>query len=475
MNPKQIQIISREGNPRAILIFLGWGMDAVPFQSLRKPGYDLIAAYDYAAQAPAIDSRLQGYSEIVVVAWSFGVRAATDFLASTTLPVTRTIAVNGTRQHVHDTLGIPHAIFQGTLKGLSPASVEKFRRRMCGSAASYEGFRANAPQRDFDSLKSELQEFADTAPSSSTMQWTHVVISGRDMIFPMQAQQRAWDGQASISVLEDAPHLPDFQKVLDRFVIDKELVAQRFSQASETYTRHATVQAQSAAHLWELLKTHLKPGKKYGNIIEIGAGSGLLTRLYSTSLTFDSLQLWDIASIDRNLILERATAVNCDAESRINAIADNSIDMLLSASTLQWFNSPETFIRRASAKITRGGIMALSFYAPGTCSQLSSAGMALNYPSPKSCADAAQKVGLTVLHLSEETQTITFPSPAEAMRHLRLTGVNALGRDGSASIAARKILREYPLNPDGSASLTYRPAYLIAIKEKDIRDITDIS
>lgn len=121
--------ISHSSKPRLILVFLGWGMDATPFAGLSKNGYDILAISNYSRYSPDTDlpdliNELSSYREIVVIAWSFGVRIATDLLnMASGLPITRTIAVNGTEKHIDDKFGIPQAIFDGTLQNLSPRSI----------------------------------------------------------------------------------------------------------------------------------------------------------------------------------------------------------------------------------------------------------------------------------------------------------------------------------------------------------------
>ena len=60
--------------------------------------------------------------------------------------------------------------------------------------------------------------------------------------------------------------------------------------------------------------------------------------------------------------------------------------------------------------------------------------------------------------VDEELITLRFPTPADALRHVRLTGVNSLGPPSPA--ATRRLLSSYPLNSDGTASLTYHPVYI---------------
>ena len=115
------RFISHKSNSRLILIFMGWGMDATPVASLAKPGYDILVVSDYTgfgcADMACLEKTAEKYGEIVVIAWSFGVRIAAEFLrqAKGKLPITRTVAVNGTTTHIDDTRGIPVTIFNGTL------------------------------------------------------------------------------------------------------------------------------------------------------------------------------------------------------------------------------------------------------------------------------------------------------------------------------------------------------------------------
>ena len=51
-----IQSIKMTGSPRAVVIFAGWAMDARPFASLHKDGYDLYVAYDYRTAEAAYNS-----------------------------------------------------------------------------------------------------------------------------------------------------------------------------------------------------------------------------------------------------------------------------------------------------------------------------------------------------------------------------------------------------------------------------------
>ena len=69
---------------RALLIFAGWGMDEKPFSRLHLPGYHIIVIWDYRDNRfpDRLERTMETFGEIAVIAWSFGVPAATDFLLS---------------------------------------------------------------------------------------------------------------------------------------------------------------------------------------------------------------------------------------------------------------------------------------------------------------------------------------------------------------------------------------------------------
>lgn len=470
--------ITRNRGSRLIIIFAGWGMDANPFLTLHKPGYDILLVFDYTSFSPARDCNslaecAREYDEVVVIGWSFGVRIANDFLDMNggEIQLTKAIAVNGTTTHIDDAAGIPQAIFRGTLQNLSDITLRKFRRRMFASADAFSQFMSHAPQRTLSSLTSELETFGNIAAAVPSPRWTCAVTGGADAIFPPAAQQTAWQGFPA-DVYADMPHFPDFQSLLDRYIIDKELVAERFSEARHTYRDNALIQHSVARRLWELSREHLRMPANGAEVLEIGVGQGVLTDLYHTSLPDATLTLWDIADIDTASLPRNARFERCDAETAISS-APTKYDLIISASTIQWFNSPGGFIEKAAQALAPGGVLAIALYGPETYRELTRVtGNSLNYPTLGTLLSAAEKASLQPVEAKEETVSATFDSLKSLLRHIKLTGVNALERKQAGATSGRgntskavAILRHYPTAPDGSATLTYHPIYLILKKQ----------
>lgn len=469
----QSEFIFKSSSRRLIVLFLGWGMDASPFRHLARSGFDILALWDYTGldrpgswerDMTEFASVCGGYDEVVIVAWSYGVRIASGFLESwnASLPVTLTLAVNGTPMHVDEQYGIPPAIFDGTLQRLAEPTIRKFYRRMFSSSEAFANFMEYKPDRSVESLKSELEVFARLKPLDAGAVWNVALIDDADLIFPSAAQRAFWPSEKALT-LGSQGHFPDFQSILNRFTVDKSLVGRRFSAARETYRRGASVQRRVAESLWSRVEPLIEGKRDFGRIIEVGAGTGVLTELYEMALTcggcrWSSLELWDLAE-HFGMLPSNASWLTCDAETCIRSVEPDSVNLLLSSSTLQWFHSPERFMAEAYRVLRKGGIAAFALYGEGTFSQLRElTGVSLRYPSLATLkaalpADAIIEVGET------ESISMDFASPKELLRHLRETGVN--GATEPSPALALRIARHYPASPDGRYRLSYCPLYLI--------------
>lgn len=200
----------------ALLFFAGWGMDEYPFMEYHPASHDFFICYDYHS-LDFDESIFKSYTNIHVVAWSMGVWAASQVLKDIQLPITESIAVNGTPFPVHDTKGIPHSIFEGTLNGLNELTLRKFRRRMCGSQDSFNRFLEKVPQRDIEDLKEELKIIGEKVRLSNDAlsRWDKVYIGTSDKIFVTDNQLNAWQGY-NTCLIDQEHYAEDLWKELFR-------------------------------------------------------------------------------------------------------------------------------------------------------------------------------------------------------------------------------------------------------------------
>ena len=438
--------------PRLLLFFAGWGMDSRPFATLGREGYDTAVVWDYADPAPVDPALLSRYAEICVVAWSFGVPYAARFIAGhhDSLPITRCVAVCGTLHPVDDRLGIPRDIFSGTLEGLSDRTLAKFRRRMTGSSAAAARFESVAPQRSLDSLAEELRR-VDTDGPAPDPTFDTAWIAPADHIIPPEAQKRAWEGRAEVKMLPDGtPHMPDFGPILEREIADKRLISRSFGSAGSTYDGEASIQHEVARHLAALWET---AGPAEGPVVEFGTGTGYLTSLISR--TGRPMRLYDIVPVMDGV-------VRADAEIMTALLtSDPAPAAIISASTVQWFNSPRRFLRRALRALKPGAMLAISTFGPDTYRELAPFQQArpaylsaddLRALTRELEAEGIADAAWTIVEEGER-RVLPFPPPRHLLDHTRRSGVNGTRLGGIG--AARALMAAAPV------SLTYAPVYLL--------------
>lgn len=266
--------------------------------------------------------------------------------------------------------------------------------------------------------------------------------------------------------------------------MDTALIRQRFSAASASYDAEAQAQQHIAARLWALAAPHIATGAA---VLEVGAGTGLLTRLIleaqPRSLTVNDLyispqvhelangfaqELADTSAQERpgqeQPGRDRFGRVQCLEGDAEHLDFGGPFDAVLSASTVQWFADIPAFFARCAGVLPKGGLLAFSSFLPGNLQEVAElTGVGLTYGS------AAQLQGQLAPHfdllaMEQGDVTLHFASPRHVLLHLRHTGVTGIrsvvwGKNSYKDFVARYTARYG--NGQG-VRLTYRPVYVLA-------------
>lgn len=243
--------------------------------------------------------------------------------------------------------------------------------------------------------------------------------------------------------------------------VDKNLIIKRFNKSSSTYEKNAIVQKIMAKKLISKL-IELK-GKSFGNILELGCGTGLLTRDIVSSLDFKSLFVNDIVeeSVNRTAVLSsRITKLYGDCES-LNF--PNNLDLLISNATLQWLNHLSLFVDKVSLETKKGGIFAFTTFEKDNLYQIKTiTGESLNYCSK---ADTEKILGRSfrIIYASNETIDLEFNSSYEILKHLKLSGVNSISKNRWTKSILNEFENKYSklFKKNNKYILTYKPLYFI--------------
>lgn len=443
-------------------------MDWRPFTTLTAEGYDIMVVWDYR-DLTFNWKQVLTYDEVCLIAWSMGVFAASLTIHEIDSRITKRIAVNGTLDPIHDSRGIPRAIYHGTINSLAPNTLRKFYRRMCSERQQFETFSANLPRRTVSELIDELHAIEDYTifhtPQITT--WDLAIISREDGIFPVENQCTAWRGLAQV-IMAAGGHLPDFQAIIDTHLINKVRVSRSFKAGADTYVAASSVQQEIAHTLYSLFQRVYQSDQDNagysinGDILEIGPGHGALTSLYSPHRGQGSMTLWDLVDMRPEGCPDDAIFHACDAEVAIRRTPSRSIACIFSSSTIQWFNSPSSFIKECERVLMPDGYLVLSTFCANNIEEFTQAsGVGLNLPSQRQW-QAMFSPAMTIYVCQASILTKTFDSPRDVLKHVRDTGVNALAHGPQATVLARKVLTNYPLGSDSKYHLTYRPIFIIA-------------
>lgn len=455
---------------RLILIFAGWSTGPSLYHGIAREGWDVAVCHGYDDFSLPEDF-LKPYSTVIVYAWSFGVFAAMQALSRH--HVTTAYAINGTGAPVDDTYGIPTRIFDGTLHGLSPVTLTKFRRRMAGSASALEQILPLLdPNPDMEALRSQLLAIANGYNHSrsgriqDTIPWRKVFISNSDHIIPAEAQKRYWlEHPLSPEIIQmEGAHYLQLDKIINATLPIPEKVGHRFQSAIDTYNDQAKAQRIVASRLTDMIPCETPQG---GTIVEIGAGAGLLTNMYAERLRPRSATFVDLYQPQHPFgIAPNETYICRDAEQWFDTAPSDTFDIIISASTIHWFADTARFLINAYRTLRPGGSLIVSTYTEGNLCELDT-----GRPSPLPYLKASQLTALvtgifgrgTIITRTEEIK-LTFVSPREALMHLKLTGVGGSGGDQAKLGEMLRALT--PADPTQSTTLTFRPMYLIATKKR---------
>lgn len=208
-------------------------------------------------------------------------------------------------------------------------------------------------------------------------------------------------------------------------IIDKTEVKCRFRRSVESYEDNAYVQKVIVNRLYELLRDHLlyTPRK----VLEIGCGTGLLTRKLPVALSSGQLFINDLVE---EMCSKTAGLCGIKMENRLvgdieEIVLPECFDLILSASTFQWFNHPADTYKKLAAHLLPGGLLVFSTFGKNNLKELSKVtGSGLCYYEKEELKELLFPF-FDILYMEEKEHVLHFPTPVDILRHLKKTGVNA--------------------------------------------------
>lgn len=250
--------------------------------------------------------------------------------------------------------------------------------------------------------------------------------------------------------------------VLSTFVVfemgvthNKSLIERRFSRALHRYHTMAVVQQRIAHRLCELID-----GNRGKSGVEIGAGSGFLTERLVAKFPEMHWIANDITSASEQFMPPSVEFICCDGETME---LPTDVDIIATASTVQWFDNLPDFISRAAAALSADGVLAIATFGRENFSEITSE---MEYYSKSEIEQLLSRENLTVIHSQEWIEQMRFENPLEVLRHIKSTGVNALTSTRWTSKELQQFINNYPT----PATLTFHPILIVAkVADKEFK------
>ncbi|OED46579.1 malonyl-[acyl-carrier protein] O-methyltransferase BioC [Rhodobacteraceae bacterium (ex Bugula neritina AB1)] len=256
------------------------------------------------------------------------------------------------------------------------------------------------------------------------------------------------------------------------FQADQNRICQSFRRGLASYHRSASVQAGIAAQLVRLLQQQGAPDR-FQSVFEFGCGTGHLTHRLLESFNVSKLVLNDLvpeAAAALRPVLDRAPAKFRFKPGPVETLPlPQQLDLVVSASTVQWIQDLPGLMERLAAQLEPGGWLAVSGFGRSQFHELAALGSQAAAPSYLDAAEWPQLLpdGLTLMAITQEPVVLEFTSAVELLKHLRLTGVNGQSRQSWNRSRLQEFETQYRsrFGRNGMLPLTYDPVLLVARKE----------
>jgi len=209
-------------------------------------------------------------------------------------------------------------------------------------------------------------------------------------------------------------------------------IAARFSAAADTYDNHAAVQSRTASQLINLLAAKLSAK----SILEIGCGTGILTKKLAKRFPFARICATDISD---GMI--RHAREHFKPPKNISWLTGDfresrnlgTFDLVISSSALHWITPLSRTFRKISALISKDGTLAFGIMLKGTLAEVHTARRKV-VPSKKArkqllpenkVLTLLKASGLTILKKHRAIYRNVFKSGRLLLRSLHEQGVTS--------------------------------------------------
>ena len=233
-------------------------------------------------------------------------------------------------------------------------------------------------------------------------------------------------------------------------MLDKTLIEEKFKNSIDYYDDNAIIQEKMASKLISIINR-----KNFNNILEIGSYSGVLTKKIVEKFDFDSFLALDIVD-SFHKIKDLSPKISFEKNDVEKFVTNEKFDLIIANASLQWCNDFNLTIKKLKNYLSKDGILAITIFSVDNFYEIKDTfNVSLKYKTIKEIENIFSKNA----KITQEIHTLQFNNPIELIKHLKLTGVNAISKNSFSVVELKEkmqILEEKYQN-----KLTYKPIYII--------------
>lgn len=268
---------------------------------------------------------------------------------------------------------------------------------------------------------------------------------------------------------------------MNRSSLDTRQVRRHFSSHAEEYDRYAGVQKKVVADLMELLRSS---GNIEGPVLEVGCGTGILSRQVSIFLPDLPLIVSDIAhGMTRHAARTVSGVAAVDADAQDLPFRDAAFGLVLSSSVYQWVNDLPRAFAEGGRVLAPGGRFAFALFGEKTLHELreshrlavAEAGIGRpshvqDFPSGSEVRHALVAAGFDDVLVRSAFEVERHQAVEHLLRNLKRIGAQNAAGSRPAGLGSRKVMQRMirvyreRFEEEGSIPATYEVIYGMGCK-----------
>ncbi|WP_161593959.1 malonyl-ACP O-methyltransferase BioC [Campylobacter armoricus] len=229
---------------------------------------------------------------------------------------------------------------------------------------------------------------------------------------------------------------------------------QTFIRAKDTYSANTPVQKDMAKELCKMLSEN--DFRDFEAVFEFGCGVGDFSKALQESIKFKHYFLNDIYPFENPCKFDEFGVFDMN-ELKNHHFYTKKFDLIASNACMQWINI-DNALNNFANMLNKNGILLFSTFGEKNFAQIKqSTNLSLDYFNLEQISQKLSKK-FKIIKAKEDLINLKFDQTLDLFRHLKLSGVNALG---DKFFISKTFLKNY--EKEFQNTLTYHPIYFLCI------------